>query len=116
MADECFSGHIVRRLHDAGLDVILSADICPAGTDAQVLTLAFSENRILLTEDTDFGDLVVRFGLPTRGIVRVDLKPMSREMRAKRTLDALIQLGESVNDAIVLIEPSRTRVRKLFTL
>ncbi len=113
IAGECFSGHILRTLRDAGLDVIRSADINPSAHDTEVLALAFSENRILLTEDTDFGDLIVRFGLQTHGVVRLDLNAWSRKARAQRTLQALLTLGEDVRGAIVSIEPSRTRIRKV---
>ncbi|MGO8779487.1 MAG: DUF5615 family PIN-like protein [Rhodomicrobium sp.] len=113
IADECFSGRILRSLRDAGLDVIRSADMKPAADDIEVLALAFSENRVLLTEDTDFGDLIVRFGLATHGVVRLDLNSLGREARAQRALHALLQLGESVRGAVVSIEPSRTRIRRV---
>lgn len=113
IADECFSGYILRTLRDAGFDVTRSADTNPSASDVEVLALAFSENRILLTEDTDFGDLIVRFGLPTHGVVRPGLNSLSREARAQRALNALVQLGESVRGAIVSIEPTRTRIRRV---
>ncbi len=106
----------MRALRDVGFDIVRSADIKPSADDIEVLALAFSENRILLTEDTDFGDLIVRFGLQTHGVVRLDLNALSREARAQRALHALRQLGESVRGAIVSIEPSRTRIRKVTDL
>jgi len=116
IADECFSGRVLGALRDAGFDVIRSADINPSASDIEVLALAFSENRILLTEDTDFGDLIVRFGFQTHGVVRLELNALSREARAQRTVQALIQLGEDVRGAIVSIEPSRTRIRRVCDL
>ncbi|MGO9485212.1 MAG: DUF5615 family PIN-like protein [Rhodomicrobium sp.] len=115
IADECFSGRILRRLREAGFDVIRSVDINPSARDREVLALAFSENRVLLTEDTDFWDLIVRFGLQTHGAVRLDLNALSREARAQRALQALSQLGEDVR-GIVSIEPSRTRIRRVSDL
>ncbi|MFM9940578.1 MAG: DUF5615 family PIN-like protein [Hyphomicrobiaceae bacterium] len=38
--------------------------------EAQVLALTFSQGRVLHTEDNDFGDLTIRRGLPTQGVVR----------------------------------------------
>jgi|SRR5208337_384453 len=113
IADECFSGLILRALRDAGFDVIRSADIRPSASDVEVLALAFSEGRVLLTEDTDFGDLIVRFGLQTHGVIRLDLRSLSRTARVQRTLHALMQLGEGVRGAIISIEPSRIRIRRV---
>jgi predicted nuclease of predicted toxin-antitoxin system len=113
IADECFSGRVLRALRDAGFDVIRSVEINPSASDVEVLELAFSAGRILLTEDTDFGDLVVRSGLRTRGVVRLELNALSRQARAQRAVQALTQLGEGAWGAIVSIEPSRTRVRRL---
>ncbi len=113
IADECFSGRVLRALRDAGFDVTRSAEINPSAKDVEVLALAYLQDRILLTEDTDFGDLVVRFGLRTHGVVRLELNALSRQARAQRAVQALTQLGEGAWGAIVSVEPSRTRVRRL---
>ena len=113
LADECFSGPLVRALRAAGFDVVRSADRFPSAPDEQVLALAFDEGRILLTEDNDFGDLTVRLGLPTRGVVRVDLKPLDRVAQAERIVKAPTDLANEIEGALVTIEKSRTRVRKL---
>jgi predicted nuclease of predicted toxin-antitoxin system len=113
LADECFSGALVRALLAAGIDVIRSADSHPSAPDEQVLRIAFDGGRILLTEDNDFGDLTVRLGLPTHGVVRVDLKPLDKAAQAVRVVKALGELGDKVDGALVTIEKSRTRLRRL---
>ena len=113
LADECFSGPLVRAMRTAGFDVSCSADTARAAPDEQVLALAFNQGRILLTEDNDFGDLVVRFGLPAHGVVRVALKSLGKPDQAVRLIKALNELGDKVQGAMVTIEPSRTRVRPI---
>ena len=113
LADECFPGFLVRALLEAGFDVTRSADTHPGADDNDVLTLAVHEQRILLTEDNDFGDLAVRLKLPVLGLIRVDLKSISRDAQVTRVIESLRQLGDEVRGAIVSIEPSRTRLRKL---
>jgi len=54
LADECFSGPMLRALLKAGFDVKRSADIAPGASDPEVLALAYNNGRILLTEDADF--------------------------------------------------------------
>ncbi len=111
LADECFSGYILTALKAAGLDVTSSRDSLPAGDDLSVLRLAFQQGRILLTEDKDFGDLTVRFRLPSNGVVRVNLKSLERSRRADCVLNALTTLGDKLPNALVTIDPARTRVR-----
>ena len=113
LADECFAGPLVRAMRAAGYDVPRSADTFPAAPDEQVLALAFAQGRVLRTEDNDFGDLVVRLGLPTHGVIRVDLKSLHKADQAVRLIKALNELGEKVRGAMVTIEPNRTRMRSL---
>ncbi|MDZ4841741.1 MAG: DUF5615 family PIN-like protein [Hyphomicrobium aestuarii] len=113
LADECLAGPLVVALIEAGFDVKRSAETIPSAPDESVLALAFAERRILLTEDTDFGDLTIRFGLATHGVVRVDLKGLDRSARATRLIGALTELGAQVEGAFVTIEATRTRVRRL---
>ena len=115
LADECFSGPLLRALRSAGFDIIRSADTLPSAPDEQVLDLAFKLGRVLLTEDNDFGDLAVRLGMPAIGIVRVDLKNLNRAAQIVRIIAAMTALGERAVGAMVTIEPTRTRVRTLQT-
>ena len=113
LADECFSGPLIRAMRAAGYDVERSAASIPSAPDEQVLALAFSQGRVLLTEDNDFGDLTVRLALPTRGVVRADLKTLAKAAQAARLVGALSEIGDKVEGALVTIEPARTRVRRL---
>jgi predicted nuclease of predicted toxin-antitoxin system len=113
LADECFSGPPYRGLVAAGYDVRRSADTLAAASDEDILAFAFASNRILLTEDADFGELTVRLGRPTHGVIRLHLKAMPRDARLARLLEALEHLADGVRNALVTIEPTRTRVRTL---
>jgi predicted nuclease of predicted toxin-antitoxin system len=113
IADECFSGPLLRALRIAGYDVSRSAETLPAAPDQAVLALALTQGRVMLTEDTDFGELTVRLGLPTYGIIRVDLRLLSRSDREARIVAAVRALGDRVIGALVTVEPARTRLRVL---
>jgi predicted nuclease of predicted toxin-antitoxin system len=101
LADECFSGAIIRALRKAGFDVERSADSMPAASDQDVLEYAVREVRVLLTEDNDFGELTMSLGLPCVGVVRIELKSLGKSAQAKRTVDALAKLGDEVRGAMV---------------
>ncbi len=111
--DECFNGAVFRALKDAGYDIVRSRDLVPGADDETVLQHAFEEDRILLTEDFDFGDLVVRLRFPARGVVIVALKGLSVEKQCEHVLRCLDELGDKVKNALVTIEPGRWRLRKI---
>lgn len=111
--DECFSGRIVGALRDAGFDIVRTVDVCPSGDDQIVLAEAYAQDRVLLTEDYDFGELCIRFGLPTHGVVIIAVKGLSATSQGARVVQALSDLGDRVRGAFVTIEPARVRLRPL---
>ncbi len=111
--DECFSGKIVKDLRAAGYDIVRAVDVCPAGDDEVVLAAAHAQGRVLLTEDYDFGELCVRFVLPTHGVVIVAVKALSAARQGARVVQCLSHLGDRVLGAFVTIEPARLRSRPL---
>jgi predicted nuclease of predicted toxin-antitoxin system len=112
-ADACIAGSLVRALRAAGHDVIYAMEGPPGVDDAVILAKAFSERRLVLTEDHDFGALAVRDGRATHGVVQVELHGLSEEIRNARVL-SVIELGEAeLVGRFTVIEPSRARSRAI---
>jgi len=63
LADESCDFTVVVGVRVAGHDVVSIAERMPGVEDEKVIELAASERRLLLTEDKDFGQLVL---LPPR--------------------------------------------------
>ncbi|HEV7689726.1 MAG TPA: DUF5615 family PIN-like protein [Hyphomonadaceae bacterium] len=113
MADACIAGSLVRALRAAGHDVSYAMEGPPSVDDATILANAHAENRLLLTEDHDFGWLAVRDGRASRGIVLIELHGLSEDIRNARVL-AVIGLGEAeLAGNFTVVEPSRTRCRPI---
>lgn len=75
--DENFPAGAVPALEAAGHDVALVAALAPRLDDRGVLALARAESRVLLTFDSDFGDLVFQRGeAPPPAIVFLRLNPI----------------------------------------
>jgi predicted nuclease of predicted toxin-antitoxin system len=96
-----------------GDDVVSIVAIDPKATDEEVLSLALRDERILVTEDKDFGELIFVRRLPHGPIVRMVELTVSEQLQAMREL-----LDEQANDlqgrVIVTIGRSRVRVRRTF--
>ena len=98
-----------------GHDVIWVQDVCPAADDQKVLALATAEDRIVVSQDWDFGELVIRFALPAKGVVIVPVQAfeVTLDAIAKYATDVIQQLGESCVGTLTVIEPHKTRQRHL---
>ncbi len=69
LADESCDFAVVRALREAGHEVVAIAEISPRATDEAVIEIALREERILLTEDKDFGRLVYAHRQITGGVL-----------------------------------------------
>ena len=95
---------------DLGHDVVSVRDRDAGAADDAVLTLAYEEGRVLVTEDKDFGELIFVRRLPHPCIVRfVDMRVVEKvaAMREliERHADALRE------GAIIVVMQGRVRVR-----
>jgi len=61
-ADENMPGDSVAALRHQGHDVLWVRETMPGAADEQVIAKATIEQRVLLTFDKDFGDLVFNHG------------------------------------------------------
>jgi len=75
LADECCDTGLVASLRKDGHNVLYITEEKAGAIDDEILSNAYKEERILITEDKDFGELVYRFKKPTHGIVllRIDV-------------------------------------------
>ncbi len=75
LADENIGGRVVGALRSAGYDVISVKEQFSGIRDTDVLRIAHEEQRLIITQDRDFGELAVRLGLPASSgvlLIRID--------------------------------------------
>jgi predicted nuclease of predicted toxin-antitoxin system len=113
LADECCDAALVDALRKDGHDVLYAVDSLRGATDDDILARAFSERRILLTEDKDFGELVYRFRRPARGVVLLRFDVADRALKVPRLRYLLDQEAERLLGAFVVLEVDKVRVRPL---
>lgn len=112
LADESCDFTVVRALREAGHDVTAVAEINPGVDDQNVMALAHSESRILLTEDKDFGQLAYAGDQRTGGIVLIRYPSGSRTVLGQAVVDVVGELGDRLIGAFVVVEPGRARVSR----
>ena len=85
----------------------------PGASDSDVLATARRDGRILITEDRDFGELVVRQQLEVQGVVLLELDRLSNVAEADRVVAVVSTNRDKLSGNLLVIEPGRTRVRPL---
>ena len=111
LLDVCASS---RQMHatlaSLGHDVLSALEYDPRAGDETLLALATSQDRVLMTEDKDFGELVFVRRLPHPCIIRFV------EMTVAEKVDAIEDLLEREEAAmrqgtIIVVTKSRVRIR-----
>jgi predicted nuclease of predicted toxin-antitoxin system len=113
LIDECVDADLAALLRESGHDVVYITDVAPRTADADVMNRAHRENRLLLTEDKDFGDLVFRQARPLPGLVLVRIDPSRRLRKGPRLLAAIERFGDELLGRYTVIEDARFRSRPL---
>ena len=112
LLDQSAEARIATFLTDRGHDATRIARDHPAGLpDEQVLAIAHREGRVLIANDKDFGELVVRRNLPHAGVV---LFRFPLDATAQEKIDALERLlvtHRAQLDRFLVVTPSGIRVR-----
>lgn len=90
LADENIPRLCLIELRESGFDVTSIAEIARSVSDSEGCAIAQSQERIIITADKDFGDLVVRERIRVPGVIllRVNhLPPKQISVLLKLTLE-----------------------------
>lgn len=114
LTDENISPKLVRFFRDRGFDVLDVKEQQWHGTpDKELLLKASTENRVIVTHDSDFGTLSVNQGVPCFGIIYIRLKQL---LSAKiiETCTKLLQNNPDISrGTILVVNEKRIRIRKI---
>ena len=113
LADECCDTGLVATLREDGHDVLYVLEEKAGVSDDVVLLDAYNEERILLTEDKDFGDLVYRLKKPSKGIILIRIDVKERHMKWLRLKKLIEKYEERLPGHFVVIDTQKFRFRSL---
>jgi predicted nuclease of predicted toxin-antitoxin system len=112
LLDENVEWRVADFLRDLGHDVaIVGVDLPASTTDRQVLAYAVAHDRILLTNDSDFGSLVFEHQFEHRGVIffRIGDVPAGEKIRR---LAELFERDDSLHEQFTVLTPTSIRVRQ----
>jgi predicted nuclease of predicted toxin-antitoxin system len=103
---------VERVLRESGHDVLAVRDVDPASADGEILRMALQENRLLITMDKDFGELVYRTGLKHTGVLLLRLEDATGEEKAGVIRDIFEQRGVALPGRFSVYQAGHLRIRK----
>jgi predicted nuclease of predicted toxin-antitoxin system len=110
LLDSCVWGGALAEIESSGHDTAWVGTWDTDPGDEEILAKAFTEKRIVVTLDKDFGELAIVFEKPHSGIVRlVDIPARQQGVYCLTILD---RYGDELKaGAIVTAERERIRIR-----
>ena len=109
LVDETAGPAIARWLRDQGHEVFSVYESARGIDDDEVIGKAFAENRILITDDKDFGEKVYREQRPHKGVVLLRLEDERTPIKIESLRRLLEQYADQVADNFVVVTETRVR-------
>ncbi len=110
LIDECSGPVLARWLKNEGYDVFSVYDEARGATDDEILEQAFSENRILITNDKDFGDKIFRDQNLHKGIVLLRLDDERSKNKIRVIQKLLENYSDELNNNFVVVMEHKIRI------
>jgi predicted nuclease of predicted toxin-antitoxin system len=111
LIDESSDTRVARPLRERGDDVSTVADDhAKSLDDVEVLAIAHREQRILITDDRDFGELVFRHRHPHAGVIYFRLSHTGLDLRLAR-LEYVLAHHRHQLDQFLVVTDRDVRVR-----
>ena len=113
LADESCDFSVVRVLRTAGYDVKSISEESPGTDDSHVIESAIRDKRILLTEDSDFGQLVFSHGRKAAGVIFMRYPARTRSQQARDMVVLVDSQSSRLQDRFIVAQPGRIRIIRI---
>jgi predicted nuclease of predicted toxin-antitoxin system len=110
LADESCDFAVVRALRAEGHDVLAVSEVTHRSVDSELIEQAHREQRILLTEDKDFGWLVYVSHADSSGVILIRFPGNARRTLVQAVMQVVEEQGERLHRAFVVVQPGHVRI------
>ena len=111
LVDRCAGRRLTQWLQSQGHDALHARELGPDPGDRALLERAVSENRILITKDKDFGELIHLHGRPHTGLIRLPEVRMAQRITLVENL--ILNHRQALDErAIITVTSSRIRISR----
>lgn len=98
-------------MQSEGHDVLIVAEAMPQADDLTILQRAYAEERIVVTNDKDFGELIFRRQEPHRGVILLRLQDESGSNRIQVMSALMAQYAAQLPERFVVVTEQKVRFR-----
>ena len=113
LVDESCDVALAQALLEKGHDVLEVRNSCPGAKDEWVISRSLSEERILLTEDKDFGRLIYAYGHKAIGVIFLRYPFSERHRIAQNVVELVKQRHEKLIGCFVTVTLQRIRMSRM---
>ncbi len=113
LANENFPLKSVHLLKDAGFDISAISKKYPGISDEEVMKIADTEQRIIVTFDSDYGELIFRHGYkPNAGVIYFRWNEFTPDEPGKYLVKIFKSGKIDTKKALTVIDTNSIRQRK----
>jgi len=109
LVDECTGPAVADWLKSQGHDVISVFDEFRGIDDDEVINMCIDDNRILVTNDKDFGEKVFREGVLHKGVVLLRLEDEGSSSKTLVLSKLLQSYSDRLYDSFVVVTEKQVR-------
>jgi predicted nuclease of predicted toxin-antitoxin system len=112
LVDECTGPAVAQWLRSQRHDVFSVYEQARGLDDDAIIQEAFEDNRILVTNDKDFGEQVYREHRPHRGVVLLRLEDERMQNKIAVLQKLLVKYSDQLSDQFVVVTETAVRFGK----
>lgn len=113
LVDENVGLSIINFLREQGFDTKSVSELYPSRDDIFIFKEAYRENRIIITNDKDFGYLIFKTELPPISVILLRFEDESISGILKAIKEALKLPKEKLLNHFIVLSENRIRIRSL---
>ncbi|MFC1762288.1 DUF5615 family PIN-like protein [Planctomycetota bacterium] len=112
LVDECTGPAVAHWLCDQGHDVFSVYDTVRGIDDDQVIKIALEQDRIIITNDKDFGEKVYRDNKAHRGVILLRLTDERSVSKINVIANLLKSYAERLPGMFIVVSEKRIKLTK----
>lgn len=113
LANENFPLTSYRLLKNWGWDIIHISEGAAGITDDEVMKKAIADNRVIITFDSDYGELVFKYGYKPLGVIYLRIQNFSPSYPAELLKNLIHDDALQIENQFTVVDENQIRQRKI---
>ncbi len=113
LVDVGVSNKVEKYLKDDGFDTKCIREIDPRLKDIEIIDIAAKDNRVIITMDKDFGELVFKSSQAHAGVLLLRLENENSNSKVEIVKSILENYSKELNNNFCVFHKGKLRIRKI---